>query len=69
MYMYLRLLIIAPDKSPASILYKSIAGPYWPVGYPDGLIMARYRFMLNAYWEVILDSFCISPLKCVVGFH
>ena len=33
---------------PASILYKSIAGRYRPVSYPDGLIMARYRF-INAY--------------------
>ena len=30
---------------PASILYKSIAGHYRPVSYPDGPITARYRFM------------------------
>ena len=30
---------------PASILHKSIAGHYRPVSYPDGPIMARYRFM------------------------
>ena len=29
---------------PASILYKSIAGRYRPVSYPDGPITARYRF-------------------------
>ena len=35
---------------PASILYKSIAGCYRPVSYPDGPITARYRFIKNAYW-------------------
>ena len=30
---------------PASILYKSIAGRYRPVSYPDGPITARYRFI------------------------
>ena len=29
---------------PASILYKSIAGRYRPVSYPDGPITAHYRF-------------------------
>ena len=38
------------DKQPASILYKSIAGRYRPVSYPDGPIMARYRFIKNASW-------------------
>ena len=37
---------------PASILYKSIAGRYRPVSYPDGPITARYRFIKNAYWAV-----------------
>ena len=37
-------------SSPASILYKSIAGRYRPVSYPDGPITARYRFIKNAYW-------------------
>ena len=32
-------------RSPASILYKSIAGRYRPVSYPDGPITARYRFI------------------------
>ena len=36
---------------PASILYKSIAGRYRPVIYPDGPITARYRFIKNAYWN------------------
>ena len=35
----------------ASILYKSIAGHHRPVSYPDGPIMARYRFIKNAYWS------------------
>ena len=35
---------------PASILYKSTAGRYRPVRYPDGPITARYRFIKNAYW-------------------
>ena len=39
---------------PASILYKSIAGRYRPVSYPDGPITARYRFIKNAYWVHIL---------------
>ena len=36
-------------RIPASILYKSIAGRYRPVSYPDGPITARYRFIKNAY--------------------
>ena len=35
---------------PASIIYKSTAGRYRPVSYPDGPITARYRFKKNAYW-------------------
>ena len=35
---------------PASILYKSTAGRYRPVSYPDGPMMARCRFIKNAYW-------------------
>ena len=35
---------------PVSILYKSIAGRYRPVSYPDGPITARYRFVKNASW-------------------
>ena len=33
-------------------VYKSIAGRYRPVSYPDGPITARYRFIMNAYWAV-----------------
>ena len=41
------------DSTPASILYKSIAGRYRPVIYPDGPITARYRFIKNAYWDIV----------------
>ena len=48
---------------PVSILYKSIAGRYRPVSYPDGPITARYRFIKNADWVNIcflelLEGFC-----------
>ena len=43
---------------PASILYITIAGRYWPVSYPDGPIMARYRFIKNAYWVSGIASMC-----------
>ena len=39
-------------RIPASILYKSIAGRYRPVSYPDGPISARYRFMKTVHWYV-----------------
>ena len=42
------------NKKPAGILYKSIAGRYRPVSYPDGPITGRYRFIKNAYWEDLL---------------
>ena len=35
---------------PVSILYKSVAGRYRPVSYPDGPITVRYRFIKNASW-------------------
>ena len=38
---------------PASILYESIAGRYWPVSYPYRPITARCRFIKNAYRVVI----------------
>ena len=40
-------------NTPASILYKSIAGRYRPVSYPDGPITARYIFIKNAYWDIL----------------
>ena len=42
--------------SPASILYKSIAGRCRPVSCPDGPIAARYRFVQNAYRDVYLQT-------------
>ena len=44
---------------PASILYTSIAGLYWPVSYPDGLITACYRFIKNAGWVIINTFFLL----------
>ena len=43
---------MSKELSPVSILYKSIAGRYWPVRVADGPITARYRFIKNASWEV-----------------
>ena len=40
----------ALNSLPASILYKSTAGRYRPVSYPDGPITARCRFKKIAYW-------------------
>ena len=37
---------------PASFLYKSTAGRYRPVSYPDGPTTSRCRFVKNAYWVV-----------------
>ena len=36
--------VVRMANNPASILYKSTAGRYWPFSYPDGPITARYRF-------------------------
>ena len=44
-------LLVLITLNPASILYKSIAGRYRHVSYPDGPITARYRFIKNAYWN------------------
>ena len=48
---------------PANVLYKSIAGRYRPVCYPDGPITARYRVIKNAYWVrpsvYVILSLCI----------
>ena len=48
--------------NPVSIRYKSIAGRYRPVSYPDGPITARYRFIKNASWEVSY-FLVLEPLK------
>ena len=39
-----------PESFPVSIFYKSTAGRYRPVSYPDGPIKARCRFIKNANW-------------------
>ena len=44
--------ILSLINIPVSILYKSTAGRYRPVSYPDGPITARYRFIKNAYWDL-----------------
>ena len=58
---------------PASILYKSTAGRYRPVSYPDGPITARYRFIKNAYWVVSLpfvqNTNCNLTQSKMVAFH
>ena len=46
--LYCLLRYICQSTYPASILYKSTAGRYRPVSYPDGPITARYRFIKNA---------------------
>ena len=43
---------LSTGSNHASILYKSTAGRYRPVSYPDGPITARCRFIKNAYWEL-----------------
>ena len=53
------------NSIPASILYKSTAGRYRPVSYPDGPITARYIFIKNAYW--VADKWhlfvCVEVLR------
>ena len=45
---------------PASTVYKSIAGRYRPVSYPDGPITARYRFINNASWDKVNESWIMK---------
>ena len=54
---------------PWYILYKSTAGRYRPVSYPDGPITARYRFIKNAYW-VATRTFqqYLSQIKTMEGW-
>ena len=44
--------------TPASILYKSIAGRYRPVRVADGPITVCYRFIKNAYWDERKQNHC-----------
>ena len=41
------------NNAPASILYKSTAGRYRPVSYPDGPITTSCRFIKNAYCGIV----------------
>ena len=50
------LLFVAGLNIPASILYKSTAGRYRPVSYPDGPITVRCRFIKNAYWDDVMSG-------------
>ena len=55
---------------PASIIYKSTAGRYRPVSYPDGPITARCRFIKNAYWGVsCVRSLSFWPMRLFVQEH
>ena len=57
------------NTAPASILYKSTAGRYRPVSYPDGPITAHYRFIKNAYWgEVGFSSFSRFLIAVFIAF-
>ena len=40
---------------PSKHSYKSIAGRYRPVRVADGPITARYRFIKNASWDMLLS--------------
>ena len=51
---------------PASILYKSTAGRYRPVSYPDGPITARYRFIKNAYWVAFRLFHCFGVSLLII---
>ena len=54
---------------PAGILYKSIAGRYRPVSYPDGPITARYRFLKNAYWVYLASMYlCYLSIGVQIKF-
>ena len=73
---YWSLYLIVLSTSPASILHKSIAGRCRPVSYSDGPTTARYRFMLNAYWErgILLQSMwqnraSVFPNPCILLQH
>ena len=48
--MYMKGSFLSKARYQASILYKSTAGRYRPVSYPDGPITARYRLLKNASW-------------------
>ena len=43
-----------PILYPVSILYKSIAGRYWPFWVADGPITTRCIFIKNASWDIYI---------------
>ena len=55
-----------PTDRPASILYKSTAGRYRPVSYPNGPITARCRFIKNAYSALQGGSYVTFVLSLFV---
>ena len=59
----LKCLGVKAGAVPVSILYKSIAGSYRPVRVADGPITARYRFIKNASWGVLVRT----VLLCKIG--
>ena len=56
---------------PASILYKSIAGGYLPVSYPDGTIPARYRFikMLAGMYEGKCSAVAVQMVSRIACWY
>ena len=54
----LRSSVALPSSQLRSILYKSIAGRYQPISYPEGQITARYRFI---FWVFCL---CVCNFLC-----
>ena len=52
-----------------SILYKSIAGRYRPVSYPDGPITARYRFILTPLLVLFFICLYISSRALSKAFE
>ena len=47
--------------SPVSFLHKSIAGCFRPVRVADGPITARYRFIKNVSWLILIILFDNPP--------
>ena len=56
-------LLFVETYYPVSILYKSIAGRYWPVRVADGPITACYRFIKTASWVQCLVTLSVVYAK------
>ena len=54
----------ARRRGPVSILYKSIADRYRPVGVVDGPRTARYRFLKNAVWASWIKKLLTLTYTC-----